>query len=89
MSLLACVDYGAKASLLHPLKLRDGGTAEVAVTPLGDRAFNLMPYPLREERVVIEFPARFVKGKTFASSDELQTAFRGAAVETLTLTLSA
>ena len=88
MSLLACVDYGAAATLLHPLKLRDGGTAEVAVTPLGGRVFRLEPYPLREERVVIEFPARFVAGKTFASSEELGRAFHGAAVEMLTLTLS-
>jgi hypothetical protein len=89
MSLLACVDYGADATLLHPLKLRDGGTAEVAVTPLGGRSFKLEPYPLRQDRVVIEFPARHVEGKTFASSEELGRAFHDAKVETLTLTLSA
>jgi len=89
MSLLACVDYAAPATLLHPLKLRDGGTAEVAVTPLGGRAFKLQPYPLREDRVVIEFPARHVAGKTFASSAQLRDAFHAADVEMLTLTLSA
>jgi len=89
MSLLACVDYAAPATLLHPLKLRDGGTAEVAVTPLGGRAFKLQPYPLREDRVVIEFPARHVAGKTFASSAQLGDAFHAADVEMLTLTLSA
>jgi hypothetical protein len=89
MSLLACVDYAAPATLLHPLKLRDGGTAEVAVTPLGDRAFKLSPYPLREDHVAIDFPARHVTGKTFASSEELGSAFHAADVETLSLTLSA
>jgi len=89
MSLLACVDYGAPATLLHPLKLQDGGMAEVAVTPLGNRVFKLEPYPLRDERVVIEFPARHVAGKTFASSEELESAFRAADVEMLSLTLSA
>jgi hypothetical protein len=89
MSLLACVDYGALATLLHPLKLRNGGTAEVAVTPLGNRVFKLEPYPLREDRVVIEFPARHVVGKTFASSEELGDAFHAADVEMLPLTLSA
>jgi hypothetical protein len=88
MSLLACVDYAAPTTLLHPLKLRSGGSKEVAVTPLGGRAFRLEPYPLREDRVVIEFPARRVAGKTFASSEELGQAFHCAAVETLTLTLS-
>ena len=89
MSLLACVDYGAKASLLHPLKLRDGGQAEVTVTPLGGRAFELRPYPLREDPVVIEFPARFVAGKTFASSEELGNLFRQSRSEMLRLTLTA
>ena len=63
MSLLACVDYGAKASLLHPLKLRDGGAEEVTVTPLGDRAFRLAPYPLRTELVTIEFPGEVCHGE--------------------------
>jgi hypothetical protein len=89
MSLLACVDYAAPATLLHPLKLRDGGAAEVRVTPLGERSFRLSPYPLREARVVLEFPARHVAGRMFASSDELGGAFHEAKVETLTLTLSA
>ena len=89
MSLLACVDYGAAATLLHPLKLRDGGAAEVAVTPLGERTFRLHPYPLAANDVVLSFPARHIAGKTFASSEELGEAFRAAAVETLSLRLTA
>ncbi len=89
MSLLACVNFGGPATLLHPLKLRDGGVAEVRVTPLGARHFRLEPYPLREDHVVIEFPARHVEGKTFASSEELGSAFAAAKVEMVTLTLSA
>lgn len=89
MSLLACVDYKAPATLLHPLKLRDGGTAEVTATPLGSRRFKLEPYPLCKDRVSIEFPARHVAGKTFSSSIELGQAFHAAEVEKLTLTLSA
>jgi len=89
MSLLACMDYGNSATLLHPLPLNDGGTAEVRVTPLGERSFALKPWPLREERVSIEFPARFVEGKKFRSSDQLQELVNAAKVEMLTLTLSA
>ena len=89
MSLLACVDFGGQASLLHPLPLCNGGAAEVKVTPLGERRFRLEPYPLREAEVVIEFPGRHVVGKTFASAEELSAAFHAAPVEILTLTLSA
>jgi len=89
LSLLACVDCTAPATLLHPMRLRDGGQSAVKVTPLGDRTFRLSPYPLREERVVIEFPARYVAGKTFASSEELSERFAAANVERLTLTLTA
>jgi hypothetical protein len=89
MSLLACVDYKLPATLLHPLPTQDGGHAEVRVTPLGERHFRLDPYPLRDAHVTIEFPARHVTGKNFASSAELSSLFQAAPIETLTLTLSA
>jgi hypothetical protein len=87
MSLLACVDYAKPATLLHPLPLNNGGTAEVKVVPLGERSFRLEPWPLREERVAIEFPARFVEGKRFGSSEELRELAAKAKVEMLPLTL--
>lgn len=87
MSLLACVDYATPATLLHPLKLRDGGTAEIRVTPLGSRTFRLEPYPLCAKSVAIDFPARHVPEKAFLSSEQLPRAFHGAPIETLTLTL--
>jgi hypothetical protein len=89
MSLLACVDYAKEATLLHPLPLNCGGTAEVKVVPLGARSFRLEPWPLRDERVEIEFPARCVEGKAFGSSEELREAVGKARVERLTLTLVA
>ena len=93
MSLLACVDFAKEATLLHPLALNDGGTAEVKVMPLGlserARSFRLEPWPLREERVEIEFPARFVQGKTFESSAELREAVSKTKVDRLTMRLSA
>ena len=89
MSLLACVDYGAPATLLHPLKLRDGGTAEITVAPLGGRTFRLHPNPLSEKCTSFQFPARHVVGKVFSSSEQLGKAFSNALIETLTLTLTA
>jgi hypothetical protein len=89
MSLLACVDYAREATLLHPLPLNDGGTSEVRVVRLGQRSFKLEPWPLRKERIEIEFPARFVERKGFASTEELREAVSKAKVEMLTLRLSA
>jgi hypothetical protein len=88
MSLLTCVDFAAPATLLHPLPTLDGHQ-EITVTPLGDRTFRLTPYPLNQEKITIDFPARHVTGKTFASSSELAALFAAAPIETLTLTLSA
>lgn len=89
MSLLACVDYAAPATLLHPLPLRNGEYSEIDVTPLDNRCFQLTPWPLCEERISIDFTARHVGQKTFTSSEELARLFAAAAVETLTLALSA
>jgi hypothetical protein len=87
MSLLACVDFAAPATLLHPLPTHTGHQ-EITVTPLGERTFRLTPWPLNEEKITIDFPARHVTGKTFASSSELAALFAAAPIETLTLTLS-
>ncbi|WP_263374870.1 DUF3891 family protein [Granulicella aggregans] len=88
MSLLTCVDFAAPATLLHPLSTIDGHQ-EITVTPLGNRTFRLTPYPLDQEKITIDFPARHVTGKTFASSSDLATLFQAAPIDTLTVTLSA
>jgi len=87
ISLLACVNFAKPATLLHPLRLRDGDQSEVKVTPLGERRFRLTPYPLKTTEVRIEFPARFVEGKAFSSSAELEERFRSAAIQQLELVL--
>jgi Protein of unknown function (DUF3891) len=89
MSLLACVDFAAPATLLHPLPTHNNTHAEVKVIPLGNRTFQLTPYPLNEENITIDFRARHVPGHTFTSAAELAALFSAAPVETLTLTLSA
>lgn len=88
LSLLTCVAYGSHAHLLHPLPLNNGGTAEVAVTPIAPRHFRLDPWPFGEEELTFQFPARHVNGKTFSSSDELEAAFLAAKAEELVVTLS-
>lgn len=89
MSLLACVNFKGPATLLHLLPRNDGSTSQVRVTSIGERSFKLEPYPLHKDRVGVEFPARFVAGKIFASSEQLADAFHAAPVEVLTVTLSA
>jgi len=88
LSLLSCVAFNAPANLLHPLPLNDRGTSEVQVTPLAPRKFQLEPWPFAETELTFQFPARYVPGKTFDSSVELESAFHDAPVQTLTVSLS-
>jgi len=88
LSLLSCVAFSSPADLLHPLPLNSGATAEVKVVPAAARHFRLAPWPFVQRELTFHFPARHVSGKTFASSQELETAFMAAREESLTVTLS-
>jgi Protein of unknown function (DUF3891) len=89
LSLLACVDFRRPAHLLHPLPLRNGGQSRVEVRTVGARHFALQPYPFTEPWLSFRFPARHVEGNIFSSSAELQKQFDAAAIEMLSVTLSA
>jgi hypothetical protein len=89
LSLLTCVAFDKPAHLLHPLPTRDGASAKVQVTHLAPRHFRLTPWPFETAELNFEFPARHVHGHIFASSVDLEAAFAVAAVEMLTVTLSA
>jgi hypothetical protein len=83
LSLLSCVDYAGKATLLHPFRLSDGRVSEVQVERVGERSFRLSPYPFDADGVEFLVRARFVSGAEFASSEALQERFAGAKVEEL------
>jgi hypothetical protein len=83
LSLLSCVDYAGRATLLHPFRLSDGRVSEVQVERVGERSFRLLPYPLEVDGVEFLVRARFVSGAEFASSEALQERFAGAKVEEL------
>ena len=87
MSLLSCVDYASPATLLHPLPIAGGGHSEVQVSSLGNRRFKLRPYPFSADTITLNFPARHVTGKTFASAQDLQRLFATAPVEQLSVTV--
>jgi hypothetical protein len=89
LSLLSCVDYAGEASLLHPLLLKDGGTSEVKVERVRERSFRLTPYPFVELEIVFKLRARYVAGKTFASSEVLKAALEGARFEELEVKVTA
>ena len=89
LSLLSCVAFDRAADLLHPLPLNDGRAVEVQVDPLGPRHFRLAPWPFAEKELSFHFPARHVTGHAFESSAELDEAFHAAAVEELTVRLTA
>ena len=88
LSLLACVAFTNPANLLHPLPLNSGGTSEVQVASFGPRHFRLAPWPFEAKQLTFSIPARPVSGKTFASSAELEAAFRNAPVEMLEVSLT-
>jgi hypothetical protein len=83
LSLLSCVDFSGDATLLHPLSLRDGGTTEVKVQRIAERAFRLTPYPFAEPKMTFKLKARFVPGKTFESSEALRAALEKAPMQEL------
>jgi hypothetical protein len=87
LSLLTCVDFRQQAHLLHPLPLRDGGYTEIQVQSTGSRSFVLDPYPFAEPSLQFEFPARYVEGKLFSSSAELQERFHASPAEMLVVTV--
>lgn len=89
LSLLTCVAYSSPAHLLHPLPLNDGAATEVQVCPIAPRHFRLSPWPLAEPHLRFTFPARYVEGKTFESSSELDKAFARGPIQTLEVALSA
>jgi hypothetical protein len=89
LSFLSCVDYQKPATLLHRLRLKDGGAQPVTVESLGERYFCLTPYPLDVSPVTVEFPSRHVEGKAFANVEALQQQFADAEVTMLKVTVTA
>ena len=89
LSLLTCVDFRQPAHLLHALPLVGGGHNRVEVRSAGPRHFVLNPYPFEEPSLSFSFPARSIEGKLFESPAALQQSFQAAAVQTLSVTVSA
>jgi hypothetical protein len=89
LSLLGCVSYMERATLLHPLATTEGGAKQVDVTALGPRIFRLDPYPFDEQRLIFEIPARYVEGTHFVSAEDLGLRLASAPVRSLTIAITA
>jgi Protein of unknown function (DUF3891) len=89
LSLLTCVDFREPANLLHPLPQRNGEYARVHVRSAASRHFVLDPYPFNEPSLTFSFPARHIRGKTFATAADLQRVFDAAPIENLSIRISA
>lgn len=72
LSLLSCVDFDEDATLLHPFVLKDGALTEIKIKRVEERVFRLTPYPFAQPKLTFRFPARYVPGESFASSEELR-----------------
>jgi len=88
LSLLSCVAYMQPATLLHPLPANDGGAVEINVTPLAPRVFRLAPYPLDQQPLTFEIPARHVAGQLFTTAAQLQAKFADAPIAQLSITIT-
>ena len=89
LSLLSCTDFQGRATLLHPFQITDGALTEIAVEPIGERSFRLTPYPFDEPHLTFPISARHIPGHTFSTSEELETLFHAAPVETIEVTITA
>src|SRR5262249_49897867 len=89
LSLLACVDYRQRSTLLHPLPLHDGGYQGIAVESAGGRRIRLYPYSFAPPSLRFAVPARHVEGKVFARAEELRECFAAAEPVELEITVSA
>jgi hypothetical protein len=89
LSLLTCVDFRAPAHLLHPLPVRGGESRRVDVRAVGPRHFVLHPYPFADPSLTFQFPARYVGGKVFSTSADLQERYSAAPVEVLSVVVCA
>ena len=88
LSLLACTDYPAPATLLHPLPTHTGAAIEIQVTRTAERTFTLTPYPFTTPTLTIPLTARFLPHPTFATRQALQSAFGTAIPQQLSVTCS-
>ena len=89
LSLLACVDYAGPATLLWPLPLRDGSSSEVSVQHIAPQTFRLAPYPFVTPQLTCKLRSRYIPGKVFASSQELQQKFSAAIPQETTIRITA
>jgi len=89
LSLLSCVDYAGLATLLWALPLRDGCTSEVAVQRIAPQTFRLTPYPFATPQLTCRLRSRFVPGKVFESSEQLQQQFATATPHEVEITITA
>jgi hypothetical protein len=88
LSLLSCVNFPRPGDLLHALPLRDGAESRITVKSLGERHFQLTPYPFAASPLVFDLPARHVEGKHFSRVEELQNKFYAATPVQLPVTIT-
>jgi Protein of unknown function (DUF3891) len=80
LSLTVCVRYPEPISLRHRHPKRDGTSAQLVCTPLGDDTYRIAPWPLDAGELGLETPCRHVKGKVFANEAAFRAAFAAAPV---------
>jgi hypothetical protein len=87
-SLYLGVAYDQPGQLRHPQPLRAGGEATIELLPIGSDQYTLRPWPLDEPVVVFSIPYRRVSLASTRHLSLFREAYRNAAIEYRTVTIS-
>ena len=80
-SLFAGVDFKDKGALRHTQLKRNGVNVSIELTPLGDRCFQLSPWPLDEPKIHFSVPYRRIPKSATSNLQSFRAAYSAAEIE--------
>jgi hypothetical protein len=83
LSLAACSRFPLTKDLRHRHPRRDGTLVSLECAPLRDDAYRIHPYPFDDDELLLQVPARRVRGKSFLDEAAFREAYAAAPIEPL------
>lgn len=80
-SLFAGVDFKDKGALRHTQPKRNGVNVSIELTPLGNRCFQLSPWPLDEPKIHFSVPYRRIPKSATSDLQSFRAAYSAAKIE--------
>ncbi len=87
LSLLACVGYPTESFLRHEHPEKSGARVKLRCVPLEAGSFQITPYPLTEDKLLFNYPARHVSASSCSDLETFREAYRTAEIQQLEVTL--